>query len=167
MALDGGKTSSEPIPPPKPAKAMSKAERRELQEKQRAAKALSQGKTPAPTASTKPPTKPQAKDGPSSSTTNPKAVVTARVVSGHPRAESSKMPDQRSSGSGAGGAGTSESVARELGIFSHFGLPKQATSGHKGDIHPAIVRLGLQFASFKITGANARCIATLMAFKSV
>jgi len=37
----------------------------------------------------------------------------------------------------------------------------------KGDIHPAIVRLGLQFAEFKISGANARCIATLTAFKTV
>lgn len=34
-------------------------------------------------------------------------------------------------------------------------------------IHPAIQRLALQFSEFKITGANARCIATLTALKSV
>ncbi|GAV99442.1 eukaryotic translation initiation factor 2B delta subunit [Lentinula edodes] len=46
---------------------------------------------------------------------------------------------------------------------------KQQQSGHqiKGDIHPAIVKLGLQFSEFKICGANARCIATLTAFKTV
>lgn len=34
-------------------------------------------------------------------------------------------------------------------------------------MHPAIVRLGLQFSEFIIVGANARCIATLEAFKEV
>ncbi|KAJ4499972.1 hypothetical protein C8R41DRAFT_812758 [Lentinula lateritia] len=70
---------------------------------------------------------------------------------------------------GAGGPdGSSDSPkSRGLRIFSHFGLPK--TPGHqiKGDIHPAIVKLGLQFSEFKICGANARCIATLTAFKTV
>ncbi|KII95883.1 hypothetical protein PLICRDRAFT_98953 [Plicaturopsis crispa FD-325 SS-3] len=57
--------------------------------------------------------------------------------------------------------------ARGLRIFAHFGLPKSSAHVIKGDIHPAIVRLGLQFSSFRITGANARCIATLTAFKTV
>ena len=56
--------------------------------------------------------------------------------------------------------------ARSLRIFSHFGLPKPV-SVVKGDIHPTILRLALQFSNFKITGANARCIATLSAFKTV
>ena len=56
--------------------------------------------------------------------------------------------------------------ARGLLIFSHFGLPKPVSAA-KGDIHPAIARLALQFSTFKITGANARCIATLTAFKTV
>jgi len=37
----------------------------------------------------------------------------------------------------------------------------------KGLIHPVIVRLGLLFSDFQITGANARCLATLIAFKHV
>ncbi|KAF9055050.1 IF-2B-domain-containing protein [Hymenopellis radicata] len=59
--------------------------------------------------------------------------------------------------------------SRGLRIFSHFGVPKQLGSGVKGvsDIHPAIIRLGLLFSEFKICGANARCIATLSAFKTV
>ncbi|CAG8563340.1 3995_t:CDS:2, partial [Funneliformis mosseae] len=35
------------------------------------------------------------------------------------------------------------------------------------DIHPAVLVIGLQIAEFKICGANARCIATLTAFKKV
>lgn len=56
--------------------------------------------------------------------------------------------------------------ARGLRIFSHFGLPKPVSVA-KGDIHPTILRLALQFSDFKISGANARCIATLTAFKTV
>ncbi|TRM68435.1 hypothetical protein BD626DRAFT_395712 [Schizophyllum amplum] len=56
---------------------------------------------------------------------------------------------------------------RGLRIFSHFGLPKSPGHQIKGDIHPAIIRLGLLFSEFKISGANARCIATLTAFKAV
>lgn len=59
-----------------------------------------------------------------------------------------------------------KAVSRSLRIFTHFGLPKPV-SHVKGDIHPAILRLGLLFSEFKICGANARCIATLTAFKSV
>jgi hypothetical protein len=53
-------------------------------------------------------------------------------------------------------------------IFSHFGLTKPP-SNVRGDaqIHPAVLRVGLQFAAFKIVGANARCIATLTALKNV
>ena len=58
------------------------------------------------------------------------------------------------------------SRTRGLLIFSHFGLPKPVSAA-KGDVHPAIARTALQFSSFKIVGANARCIATLTAFKTV
>jgi translation initiation factor eIF-2B subunit delta len=56
-----------------------------------------------------------------------------------------------------------------LKIFSHFGLTKRAPTVVKPDvvIHPAIIRLGLQFSEFSIVGSNARCIATLTAFKKV
>jgi len=53
-----------------------------------------------------------------------------------------------------------------LRIFSHFGQPKPVAQV-KGDIHPTIIRLGLLFSEFKVSGANARCIATLTAFKQV
>ena len=75
------------------------------------------------------------------------------------------MKDSKDAGSLAGDELSGKS--RGLRIFSHFGLPKPVSHVVKGDIHPAIIRLGLQFSEFKISGANARCIATLTAFKTV
>lgn len=143
-------------------KNMTKAERRELQEKQRAAKLVSkpqqQGK--------------QAPQTPSGSTT------------GQPKLKPSPMPQRKTFGIDAvtsrhhtsfsrdfGSGVTGEEVAGKslshgLRIFSHFGQPKPI-SHTKGDIHPAIIRLGLLFSEFRICGANARCIATLTAFKKV
>lgn len=34
-------------------------------------------------------------------------------------------------------------------------------------VHPAILQLGLQYANGSIAGGNARCLAMLLAFKSV
>lgn len=150
---------------PKSQKEMTKAERRELQEQQRAAKAAkaaangpngtntNKGGKPSPVAVTPnnaPATKKPAKGGPEQQPPTPKLPKETR---------SALMPGSSSSDPLAG-------KARGLLIFSHFGLPKPV-SVSKGDIHPAIARLALQFSNFKITGANARCIATLTAFKVV
>lgn len=145
---------------PKPQKEMSKAERRELQEKQRAAKAAAKaGGQPAPSAS-KPPQQKESKPSPSAA----------------PRAPKPAHSDATSSKSGAPRAAPAVSVSEDQDrlrgprLFSHFGLPKHAgsfakTVGH--EIHPAILQLALRFAEFKITGANARCLATLYALKTV
>ena len=60
-----------------------------------------------------------------------------------------------------------ENKIRGLRIFSHFGASGHLGQKIKGEIHPSIIRLGLLFAEYKITGANARCISALTAFKSV
>lgn len=58
-----------------------------------------------------------------------------------------------------------------LSMFLHLDPPKSAKSLnakiHKEQIHPSILRLALQYADFRIVGANARCIAMLDAFKDV
>lgn len=143
-------------------KNMTKAERRELQEKQRAAKLASkpllQGKqapqTPSGSATGQPKTKPP-------QTPQRKTFGVDAVGSRHHTSAS------RDLGSGlAGEEAAGKSLSHGLRIFSHFGQPKPI--GHtKGDIHPAIIRLGLLFSEFRICGANARCIATLTAFKKV
>lgn len=150
-------------------KSMTKAERRDLQEKQRAAKLLQkeqQQKPGGPAAATATGSTSKAKPLP--------AIPNAqkRPQSAAPAGRSSDAHVGRSqdaaskdSASAACADDTSEK-SRGLRIFSHFGLPKPQGHVVKGDIHPAIVRLGLQFSEFKICGANARCIATLTAFQT-
>lgn len=133
-------------------KAMTKAERRDLQEKQRAAKA-------AATASKAPP-----KEKPTKNTQQPPTTPVASTSAlgakkiGHkadPVVPVMDIEAQR---------------RHQSRIFAHFALAKKESglgAGIKGEIHPAILRLGRQFADMKIVGANARCIAMLTAFKIV
>ncbi|EKM59470.1 uncharacterized protein PHACADRAFT_205686 [Phanerochaete carnosa HHB-10118-sp] len=133
-------------PPPKSQKEMTRAERRELQECQRAAKATAKA-SGQPSTSASAPKKPNknADASPRAPPVTPKPKDMGRSTTAH----ESTLGDQRG-----------------LRIFSHFGAQKRV-SIIKGEIHPAILRLALQFSEFKITGANARCIATLNAFKIV
>ncbi|KAK7060261.1 hypothetical protein VNI00_001026 [Paramarasmius palmivorus] len=142
-------------------KSMTKAERRELQEKQRAAKAMQKqqqqgggGGQQQKKAEAKASPKPPAAKSPA-----PKSQTSG----GRPRSESSAATAAQDA--------ASDSTRRGLRIFTHFGLPKLPGGVHhiKGSdiIHPAVLRLGLMFSEFKICGANARCIATLTAFKTV
>jgi translation initiation factor eIF-2B subunit delta len=159
----GAKPSGQPSQ-----KTMTKAERRELQEKQRAAKAAlkaqplqQQGKTPA---------KPQQKPAGGASPVLPKAKSPPTPLKKAFGAEVTgvKQPASKDLVSGAMGEdASSKQTSHGLRIFSHFGQPKPAGHTVKGDIHPAIIRLGLLFSEFKICGANARCIAMLLAFKQV
>lgn len=62
---------------------------------------------------------------------------------------------------------------KKVNLFSHLHqyekdpfLTKDI-SFSSGTIHPAIVKLGLQYAAGIISGSNARCIALLCAFKQV
>ena len=64
-------------------------------------------------------------------------------------------------------------VQKSVPLFSHLPQYERATSlslklkvGFSSEeIHPAILRLGLQYASGNISGANARCVAMLTALK--
>jgi translation initiation factor eIF-2B subunit delta len=64
-------------------------------------------------------------------------------------------------------------VARAVPLFSHLPQYERETSlslklkvGFSSDeIHPAILRLGLQYASGSISGSNARCVALLTALQ--
>lgn len=151
---------SHPTPPPKSQKQMTKAERREQQEAQRAAKAAAKATTG----------QPASKPGPSH---KQNASISGKgnipPSAGTPK-KSGKEPTTKS-GKGEPKEGPHlstqlDETPRGLRIFSHFGTPKPPAIT-KGDIHPAIIRLGLQFSEFKMTGANARCIAMLTAFKTV
>ena len=153
---------------------MTKAERRELQEKQRAAKAAakasgSTNQTNKPTA--KPEGSGEKSAGKQSGKQNPGTGPSAHPQTQHVRRGSRVGGEIPRPGGGLGGNIVSDLASRNVNprgvrIFSHFGLQQKSGTG-KGLIHPAIVRLGLLFADFRITGANARCLATLTAFKHV
>lgn len=159
-------TSKPPAGPHEPAvprKQMTKAERRELQEKQRAAKAAAasskqtQASKPSHNQSTK-----QAK----------KDVTGTSSQSSAANRRMSFKADAQPSGIVVSIDKTDLEAQRrhQTRIFAHFAASKKEGrigAGIKGEIHPAIVRLGRQFADMKIVGANARCIAMLIAFKTV
>src|SRR6266404_1287986 len=145
-------------------KQMTKAERRELQEKQRAAKAA----------------KAAAGAQPSGPSVKPPHSVVAPSQIAKKSSKSVESPPQGKGPLSAAPGGstkptkdfriTTEEVdgrSRGLRIFSHFALQKPASHVAKGNVHPAIVHLGLMFAEFKICGANARCIAMLSVFRRV
>lgn len=153
----GGKGPQKPSAPSQ--KSMTKAERRELQEKQKAEKAArlqaglpASGKKAAqvlaqPNSGFSPnPTKSLASSFPGVEAE--KAIAAA--------AESTSQTKKR------------EKLTKEIGLFAHLDPPKFANtaSAHK-DLHPAVVNVGLQMAQFKICGANARCVATMSAFRKV
>ena len=142
-------------PPPGEKKVLTKAERREIQERQRAEKEAL--KTQPGGKAAPPKSKPQQQQ----QRQEPTAPAPRRQTIPPPKEEPSR----------AGTIAPSEFGGTEtMRIFSHFALPKPIATlgtGIKGDIHPTIRRLGLQFADFRIVGANARCIATLTAFKTV
>ncbi|KXN87937.1 putative translation initiation factor eIF-2B subunit delta [Leucoagaricus sp. SymC.cos] len=132
-------------------KSMTKAERRELQEKQRAAKAALKAQQQSDRV------QPKALKSPAAAQKKTQAGETPKQAAPSAKEVAAAAIDEATGG---------KAVSRSLRIFSHFGLPKPV-SHVKGNIHPAIIRLGLLFSEFKICGANARCIATLTAFKSV
>ncbi|KIW12011.1 hypothetical protein PV08_09285 [Exophiala spinifera] len=61
------------------------------------------------------------------------------------------------------------SEAKRVSMFSHlYPKEKRATLASAGrEIHPAVLSLGLQLRDYVICGGNARCVATLLAFKKV
>lgn len=146
---DPSPSGSNPKPGGQPAqKTMTREERRKLQERQRAAK-MAQKQQPQGSTSNAP-SKPKTP----AALQKKVAATEANIVK-----QDSSLPKDPSA--------TIVEMSHGLRIFSHFGLPKPAGHTAKGDIHPAIIRLGLLFSEFKICGANARCIATLTAFKTV
>lgn len=173
-------TIADPVIPaaPKPAgqpsqKSMTKAERRELQEKQRAAKAAAKLQAPqgqAKSQANAPKQQQQQQEkghGHRASISQPKPPTTP-MKKGFAEPAAGKHASTSKEAGAAGTTGedpSTKKVSHGLRIFAHFGQPKLVGHTVKGDIHPAIIRLGLLFSDFKICGSNARCIAMLSAFK--
>lgn len=58
---------------------------------------------------------------------------------------------------------------KNVAVFGHlYGQPRRTSIAGVGkEVHPAVLALGLQMRDYVICGSNARCIATLLAFKRV
>ena len=61
------------------------------------------------------------------------------------------------------------SQENRVAIFSHlYSKDRRSTVAGVGrEIHPAVLTLGIQLRDYVICGGNARCVATLLAFKKV
>lgn len=122
-------------------KQMSKAERRALQEQQRQAK--------------------------QEAAANPRPAQSTRPAAA---AAAPKKATSTSTGQSSASANTTHSTPfTASNLFNHLTISSSQPLKTKSekDVHPAIAKLGLQWAEFRIVGANARCISMLEAFKQV
>ncbi|CAG8511255.1 10981_t:CDS:2 [Paraglomus brasilianum] len=149
--IESGSTST----PRKSMKEMTKAERRALQEKQRAEKAAKAAASATTSAN---------KKGGSSDATgqdsSPLTKAKPRDKENKGKSSIAKL-DNNDFGSSSG--------SKQVALLAHLAHPTRPSTSPPtiADIHPAVLTLGLLFSEHKITGSNARCVATLSAFKKV
>ncbi|KAG0267026.1 hypothetical protein BG011_009774 [Mortierella polycephala] len=151
----GGKGGSQRPSAPSQ-KSMTKAERRELQEKQKAEKAarISAGLPASGKKAAQVLAQPSSGFSPNPSKSLATSFPGVEAEKAIAAAESTGQTKRR------------EKLTKEIGLFAHLDPPKFAnTATAPRDLHPAVVNVGLQMAQFKICGANARCVATLNAFR--
>uniref|UniRef100_A0A2M4AEM9 Translation initiation factor eIF2B subunit delta n=1 Tax=Anopheles triannulatus TaxID=58253 RepID=A0A2M4AEM9_9DIPT len=132
----------------KPAKpTLSKAERRAIQEAQRAAKAEAQQ------AKAKGPVKPEVakKAAAPSGTTGTTGTV--------------KLVRKTTGGVAGTSPGTNVAAPRKhiVNLFNHLHQPKFAAAEiiNSSTLHPAVTKLGIQYAGGAVVGSKARCLALL------
>jgi len=158
---------------PKKSKAELKAERRALQEAQRAAKLAKSGGDVAqkskPGAESQNSVKQKAQDA----SIVPQKKPDASRVSYQVQMDDEKVQRKEAKKLAKQHVPIRSRGQKKVTLFSHLHQYEKDTSLTKeisfvsGAIHPVIIRLGLQYAEGAISGANARCIALMNAFKKV
>ncbi|KAJ3257930.1 Eukaryotic translation initiation factor 2B, subunit 4 delta, 67kDa [Boothiomyces macroporosus] len=142
---------------PKSQKNMTKAERRALQEEQRAAKA-------ARVAAGLPAKAPQQKSKPKYGSSPPKILSEQSLPSSAYRGAPPNKKQMKKLQS------NEEKNQKSVTLFSHL-TPYEddinALIEKYPKIHPAVISLGVQYANGTIVGGNARCMAMLLAFSKV
>lgn len=141
------------IPPKKPK--LTKAERRALQEKQRAAKAVAQG----------------GKGGKQLQPTPKKHVLTVQQAA-IPDKKDSNTKSKGETSSNTSQNGSSRSIENEcLDLFSHLPQYKEMPDPYMSEdtetLHPEVIELGLKYASGEIQGDNERCRSMMQCFLQV
>ncbi|KAI8366754.1 uncharacterized protein BYT42DRAFT_504900 [Radiomyces spectabilis] len=124
---------------------MTKAERRALQEKQRAEK---QSRAAAGL--------------PKSAKKAAELEAAKKAVSPKPQQAPATAEDKQIK------KAQSKTQQNQVPWLLHLESPKRPdTAASSGDLHPAVIALGLYFSEFKIVGSNARCVAMLETFAKV
>jgi translation initiation factor eIF-2B subunit delta len=99
-----------------------------------------------------------------------------KVTQQHDKGQQQKgLPIRRRGSYGATGALPKEPKVqqrrehKEFGLFGHLygNARRHKIEGATKEIHPAVLSLGLQMSSYVVCGSTARCVAMLLAFKSV
>ncbi|KAI7871180.1 hypothetical protein BDF14DRAFT_1873547 [Spinellus fusiger] len=145
-----GRGDSKPLETgPKAQKDMTKAERRALQEQQRAEK---QSRVAAGLPKSVKHEESQKKTG-FGSVPTPTALTAAAQK--NLLAENKQSKEMRL-----------KHTQNQVPWLMHLDVPKRPDTANK-DLHPAVLTLGLYFSDFKIVGSNARCVAMLQTFSKV
>ncbi|KAI9294025.1 IF-2B-domain-containing protein [Neoconidiobolus thromboides FSU 785] len=132
-------------------KEMTKAERRALQEKQRAEKEAKKQGSSSNTIS-----KQNKKNEGTKANTTPSNK--SLKLEAPMNAQSKDKIKEKSS---------EASKLQGLSLFKHLETSTKSSNISIKDVHPAIIELASQFKDYLICGSNARCIAMLQAFKQV
>ncbi|XP_044516929.1 translation initiation factor eIF-2B subunit delta isoform X2 [Gracilinanus agilis] len=142
----------------------SKAElRAERRAKQEAERALKQGRKGEPTGSSVPSRPNTAGETPLGVKHPPEhaqvdeATALKRLVK---KPERQQVPSRKDYGSKVSLFSHLHQYSRRIPLTQYMNIPSSV-------IHPAVVRLGLQYSQGLISGSNARCIALLRAFQQV
>lgn len=174
-----------------PKKELTKAERRAIQEAQRAAKQQKKGGVATPTnkpnegqsasANTKKPLidhtptpsisavqsanqRPQSEAGESAMSIISKSTRGGTITSNAPNPSIVKPPQQKRQ--------SKKTNDDRVTLFAHLNIyprdfNKLPMTSESKSVHPAIVKLGLQYATRQIVGSNLRCVAFLIAIQKM
>lgn len=162
------------IPPPKPK--LSKAERRALQEQQRAAKADPQAPRPQLTAATASPRSQLSSQDTNVSTATETASTTAGSIaqaahhSSDPLFQQQHQQQQQTTVSLFSHLPSyrdPSTVFRQVGPTLQLSSRVTASDTTTSNLHPAVLQLGYEYATHRIRGGNARCRAMLHCFQII
>jgi translation initiation factor eIF-2B subunit delta len=142
----------------------------ELKKKQKAEKAARRAKEKGEASGSKAPPPPTQKAQKKDQQQAPKGTPSKAGSIATPVAakQQSAMPSRTRRMSAVAPAVKPTSV-KQVSLFGHlYGHPRRyVIEGATKEIHPAILAVGLQMSSYEVCGSTARCVAMLLAFKSV
>ncbi|KAI9019064.1 hypothetical protein DFJ74DRAFT_675940 [Hyaloraphidium curvatum] len=163
-AANGESTAAKPpsdaAPVKKAQRDMSKAERRELQEQQKAAKAAAKATGGDAAAKPKPVAPAQKKDAPKPAASKPPAARPAPAPAETPAAGEARPPARPAVGQPA--------RRQHLDFFEHLRpAAKNAGPPSVSGIDPEVQQLGLRYSSYRLRGGNARARGLVVCLRSV